>query len=182
MYVHTYTPVCVCVCACTGVICPIFSTFLINWPACQDPFANRNDYLFLRHQSSVNIKKTEGLLSTKFNLFAHKHFNWLKEIVVTYSTKMSSFLNWKQSQHQLTVICAISGEWTESNSLDILCRHPSSSEQHKFGKNCIKIIDHTSLKNWKLRSYLNNIHMHIVILLVAVGNTWVTSAAFSIIC
>jgi len=52
----------------------------------------------------------------------------LKETVPLYSTKQSSSCNGKQSQPELTVICAISGQWQKTNSPAILS-HPSSSEQ-----------------------------------------------------
>ena len=68
----------------------------------------------------------------------------------------------------------------QENGRRQLPSHPVSSQflrsVRKGGNNCIKTSDHTRSNTWILRNYLSNIHMHVVILLVAVGNTLVTSA------
>ena len=70
----------------------------------------------------------------------------------------------------------------QQNGIRQLPSHPVSSQflgtVTKDGNNCIKTSDLTRSKTWTLRSYLSNIHMHVVILLVAVSNTLVTTALF----
>jgi len=57
----------------------------------------------------------------------------LKETVILYSTKQSSSFNGKQSQPELTVICAISGKWHKATAQPS-CLIPVPWNSHKRWK------------------------------------------------
>ena len=120
MYVHTH----LCVCVCTHMICPTVSAFLINWAEYQNPFSTYNAYFSLRHWSCENIKSWRLTFKTYIQ-WTHKCFNWLKEIVLLYSTNSQVLLMelvWADSD-----LCNIR-RMAEGNCPAILS-HPSSSEQ-----------------------------------------------------
>jgi hypothetical protein len=74
----------------------------------------------------------------------------------------------------------------QENGIRQLPSHPVSSHflgtVTKGGNNCIKTSDHTRSKTWTLRSYLSNIHIHVVTLWWQLATLWLHQLLFSITC
>jgi len=169
MYIQTYTTVYVCVCVWYAL------QFWLSWLTglhIRIHFQPKS-LLVSKAPSCKNIK-TWRFSFQKYNQWTHKYVNWLKEIVILYRTKQSSSFNGAGLCWQWFVQFQKNGR----RRLPRHCLIPVPLNGYRKSNNCTKISDHTRSKTATLRSYICNIHMHVVILLVAAGNTSVSSALF----
>jgi hypothetical protein len=167
--------VCVCVggCVCVNMICPTVSALTgmhirIHF---QTTIPTVSKAPIMHEYKKLNSYFQNNIINGHISMLTV----WRK---LSFCTEPNSQVLVMESRANLS--WQLSMQYQE-NGIRQLPSHPVSFQflgTVTTGNNCIKTSDHTRSKTWTLRSYHSNIHMHVLILLVAVGNTLVTSALF----